>query len=124
MFFNFSEGGDGDTVIAPVTAFNDTEAESYVDGSSLRYYDFAIIRFANFTNDPNGQENIDCLLDVEAGAAWVEEQDEAGNFPAFPSDCDVQEVEVLPSSTGYVAGMDERTAKYMVQIRIEYLQTA
>lgn len=122
MFFNFSEGNDSDVVIAPVTAYKDTEVDSYMDGSSLRYYDFALIRFAAYTNDPNTPENIGALLDAEALAEWVEEQDEAGNFPAFPAGCDVQEISVLPS--GSIAAQDGTSAKYMVQIRVEYLRAA
>ena len=123
-FFNFSTASDGDTVIAPVTAFRDTVAEEYVDGSTLRYYDFALIRYANYTNEPNDTENISDLLDVEAVAAWIEAQDDAGSYPAFPAACSVQEVRILPTSTGFVAAQSENRAKYMVQIRIEYIEAA
>lgn len=124
VFFNFSECNNGDTVLAPVSAGNDSVEEEYIDGSSLRHYDFALIRFASYTNDPNDTTNITKLLDVEALVAWFEAQNEAGSFPVFPENCSVQEVAVLPSNTGYVAAQGEQAAKYMVQIRIEYLQAA
>ena len=123
-FFIFSTDNAGDTAISPITAYKDTIAEEYVDGSTYRYYDLAIIRFANYSNEPNDTENISVLNAVEAIASWVESQDEAGTYPTFPEGCSVQSVTVLPTSNGIAAAIGETGAKYMLQIRIEYIQAA
>lgn len=113
-YFNFGEAGEGNTIIAPI---KDTLVEEYIDGSALRSYEFAILRFATYSNEPNSVENITDLLDVEAVADWIEGQNELENYPDIGS---VVEMSVLPD-TGYIASVDEDTAKYMLQIQIDYI---
>ena len=120
MFFNFSESNNGDTVLVPLTSYNDTTDQEYIDGSTLRYYDFSIVRFEAVSHEPNSGQNLEVLCDVEQIAAWVDTQAAANNYPDFPPGCTVQSVTVLPSDSGYVAARDETGAKYMLQIRIVY----
>lgn len=120
MFFNFSTVEDGGTVLVPLTAYNDTAEQEFVDGSSIRNYEFSIVRFSVYSTAPNDRQNIDVLADVEHIAAWIEAQDAAGNYPVFPYGCHILEIEVLPSTGGYVSAWDESGAKYMLQIRIRY----
>lgn len=120
MFFNFSTVEDGGTVLVPLTAFNDTAEQEFVDGSSIRVYDFNIVHFSVYSTAPNDRQNIDVLANVERIADWVTQQDAAGNYPVFPNGCHVLGIEVLPSNGGYVSAWDESGAKYMLQIRIRY----
>lgn len=120
MFFNFSTVENGGTVLVPTTAFNDTAEQEFVDGSSIRVYEFSIVRFSVYSTAPNDTKNIDVLVDVEHIAAWIEEQDAAGSYPVFPAGCHILGIEVLPSTGGYVSAWDESGAKYMLQIRIRY----
>ena len=122
MFFNFSQSANGDTVLAPLTAYSDTPVASYTSGASERWYDFALVRFDAVSFEPNDTQNIEVLVDVEAIAAWIEEQAAAGNFPAFPAKHTIQSIAALPSNPGYVAARDETGAKYMLQFRIEYIK--
>ena len=120
MFFNFSTVENGGTVLEPTTAYNDTAEQEFVDGSSIRNYEFSIVRFSVYSTAPNDRQNIDVLANVERIADWVTQQDAAGNYPAFPDGCRVLGIEVLPSNGGYVSAWDESGAKYMLQIRIRY----
>ena len=122
LFFNFSQSNNGDTVLAPLTAYQDTVTRAFVDGSSECQYDFTLVRFDAVSFEPNDQQNIEVLCDIEAIAAWVETQAAADNYPAFPLGCVIQSIEALPSNTGYVAARDEHGAKYMLQFRIEYIK--
>lgn len=123
MYFNFGKTEDDSTILVPETAYNDTwkEGKPCIDGGGIKYYDFAIVQFKAAVVEPNNTENIEILLDVEKVARWIDEQEEKGNYPAFPEDETILEVKVLESPSGYVVGQDENGAKYMLQIRIEYL---
>lgn len=120
MFFNFSTVESGGTVLVPLTAYTDTAEQEFVDGSSIRNYEFSIVRFSVYSTAPNDRQNLDVLADVEHIAAWIEEQAAAGSYPVFPTGCHILGIEVLPSTGGYVSAWDESGAKYMLQIRIRY----
>lgn len=124
LFFNFSQSGNGDTMLVPLTAYNDYAVQDYISGTSLRWYDFAIVRFDALSFEPNDQKNIEVLVDVEAIAEWIEQQAAQHNHPTFPAGCQILSVEALPSGTDYVAAKDETGAKYMLQFRIEYIKEA
>ncbi len=122
LFFNFSQADNGDTILMPMTAYNDETIESYIDGSSLNAYDFSLIRFEAYADTPNDTQNIAILADCEAIARWVDEQEALRNYPTFPSNCSVFEVKALPSNDGYLSAQDETGAKYTFQFRIIYLK--
>lgn len=124
LFFNFSQSMNGDTVLVPLMAYSDTVNTAFVDGSSERWYDFSLIRFEAQSVQPNDEQNIEVLVDVEAIAAWIEAQAAMGNYPLFPTGSTIQSVEALPSNIGYVAARDDTGAKYMLQFRIEYIKEA
>jgi len=124
LYFNFSQSNNGDTMLAPLTAYNDTVILEFITGLSIRQYDFAIVRFEALTTEPNNEQNIEILIDVEAIATWVEAQIAANNFPEFPTGCKIQSIEALPSNVGYVAATNQNAAKYMLQFRIEYMKEA
>lgn len=123
MYFNFGKAVNNATIIVPKTAYNDTwkEGKSCINGGGIKYYDFAIIQFKAAVAEPNNTENIEILLDVEKIAKWIDEQEEKGNYPVFGDNETVLEVKALESPGGYVSGQDQDGAKYMIQVRIEYL---
>ena len=57
VFFNFSTVEDGGTVLVPLTAFNDTAEQEFVDGSSIRVYDFNIVHFSVYSTAPNDRQS-------------------------------------------------------------------
>ncbi len=122
LFFNFSQVQNGGTALSPLTAYNDTVVAEYTGGASLRQYDFTLIRFEACGFEPNERCNLEVLCDVERIASWADEQAAQGKLPAFPEGYTITGLEVLPSNTGYLAGMDGESAKYMLQFRIEYLK--
>lgn len=119
LFLNFSTSENGDTVIA--TSTNEFEVSGFVDGSALKWYDFAIVQYKPLTTEPNDTENAAIMLDVEKVMAWIIEQEEAENYPDFGTDCEVQEISVL-QDVPTVAGQDQNGAKYMFNCRVEYLE--
>ena len=120
LFFNFGASANGNTIVGTTAA--ERVVKAFINGSSVRQYDFAIIQFkpAN-TQTPNNTENVTIMFDVEAVMQWVDTQAIARNFPAFPSDCQIQKIENL-NNMPVVAGQDELGAKYMFTVRITYLE--
>ena len=122
MFFNFSTTDENDTVIAPIVS--DYAVKKYVDGTSVRQYDFAVIQYRKYNSEvPNVTENVETIFDVEKAMAWIEEQNRNRNFPEFPDGCVITKVENLQDMPE-VAGINETNAKYMFSCRISYVERA
>lgn len=119
LFFNFGENRNGDTLIQ--TAGNDFVAEEYIDGTKLKWYDFAIIQILPASMLPNDDRNVEALFVFNKIAEWIEKQEAARNYPDFGENCAVSEIYVVPNSAT-VAGRDYLGAKYMMTCRIEYIE--
>ena len=67
LFLGFATAREGGTVLVPLTACMDSAEREFVDGSSIRNYDFTIIRFCLYSAAPNDGENLEALA---ALAGW------------------------------------------------------
>lgn len=117
LFFNFSTSNDSDTVISTA---GDMAVDEYIDGSQRRRYSFELSRFCPISFTENDSGNVDMLEDAETIAAWVEEQNAAGNLPKLPGKCTAEAVVMLDAYTGYVAAQNGTTAKYMIPFALDY----
>ncbi len=92
----------------------------YVDGSSVRQYQF------NF----NSREaySMDRLLAIQNSrfyenlCNWVEEQSKAGNLPELPEGMEAQELTVL--TPGFMLDASMECARYQVQLQLIYFKEA
>lgn len=92
----------------------------YVDGSSVRQYQF------NF----NSKEAyaMDRILAIsnesfyEDFCNWVEEQSISGNLPEMPEGCEAQALSVL--APGYMLDATEENAFYQVQLQLQFFKEA
>lgn len=120
LFFAFSNNETGNTVLVPMA--KEKIAKSYLNGDSIRHYDFTLVQYTKANQDtPNNTENVHIMVDVESIMDWVETQNKERNFPDFPAGCTVQKVETLQSMPT-IAGQDEIGAKYMFACRVIYLK--
>lgn len=119
LFLNFSTSENGDTVIDTIET--ESEVASFIDGSRVRWYDFALVQYQPISTDPNTDDNAEAMFEIEKVAAWLEEQERKRNYPDFGTECQISELSVL-QSTPTVAGKDQRGAKYMMACRIEYFE--
>ncbi len=122
LFFNFSDAENGDTIIAPDSAYQDGWVNEYVDGTGEKRYSFSLSQYQAYSTAPNSTANINILREFEKIAQWVDEQGRQKNFPVFPPDETILDLYTLPSNTGYLALYDEKGAKYMLEIAIDYLK--
>ena len=83
LFFNAAIADGGSTQLIPA----ESTVEEYTDGSSLRSYDCALVRFMPLSFEPNDAANIRDLEEFDRMAEWIEGCNASRDFPAFPAGC-------------------------------------
>lgn len=129
LFFNYINAKNDNVQL--ITTANDRIIHAqYIDGSVLKRYTFNLIVFKSITYNAivkqvgYPDENIDDMLDVQGIIDWVDEQNEARNYPDFGPDCVVEEITTLtdnPELDGVNDDISPALAQYSISIRIEYL---
>lgn len=102
------------------SAITSPVVQTYVDGSSIRQYQF------NF----NSREaySMDRILAIQSESFyeefcnWVEEQNSSGNLPEMPEGCEAQSLTVL--APGYMLDATMENAFYQVQLQLQYFKEA
>ena len=102
------------------SAITSPVVQTYVDGSSIRQYQF------NF----NSREaySMDRILAIqnesfyEDFCNWVEEQSMIGNLPEMPEGCEAQALTVL--TPGFMLDATMENAFYQVQLQLQYFKEA
>lgn len=102
------------------TGMTSPVVRTYVDGSSIRQYQF------NF----NSREaySMDRILAIqnesfyEDFCNWVEEQSMIGNLPEMPEGCEAQALTVL--TPGFMLDATMENAFYQVQLQLQYFKEA
>ena len=92
----------------------------YVNGSSLRQYEFHFASREAFT-----QEVLDEISNsafYERFAAWLEECSRMGNLPLLDGNRLATDIEAL--TNGYLADADAVKGRYVIQCRLYYMQAA
>lgn len=137
VFFNCIQAQDGAKDI--VTIANDRAIHTpYIDGSVLKRYAFTIQDFRAVTPNPLAfiageppvlytNENIENMLDVQGIIDWIEEQNDARNFPNFGNKCVIEEIRTVTDNPG-LNGVDNNVTpalgKYSVTVQIDYLDNS
>lgn len=92
----------------------------YVNGDTDRIYQFNFSSREYYTLDR--LQNIEVSAFYEQFADWVEEQDWNGNYPDMPEKCYPQGLSVL--SPGYLYDATMKSARYQIQLQLEYYKEA
>ena len=129
LFFNFIDAKSDNRQL--VTKGNEISTNrTYIDGSVLKKYTFAVIDFKSVTYQAIVQaqgytnENVEEFIDVQGLIDWVNEQADLRNFPDFGSDCEIETMKVLtdnPVLNGTDTQVKPALAKYSFSIQIEYI---
>jgi hypothetical protein len=94
--------------------------ETYIDGSSLRQYQFALQSMESTADDPARIANNEFY---EAFADWLESQTEAGTLPSLGTGKTAESIEALGQPILFQLG-DSGTGIYQLQCRLVYQQDA
>lgn len=91
---------------------------TYLDGSSLRQYQFTFGSREYYSLDR--AQNIDNSTFYEQFCDWVEAQNKAGIFPELPEGCEPQQLNVI--TPGYLFDASMESARYQVQLQLIYFK--
>ncbi len=92
----------------------------FVRGHGIKRYDFALAQVRAYDTGTS-QVNAAEMFDTEKFMLWIQEQNEAGNFPDFPEQ--VISIECLDNMPSVAAVSEDGTAaKYMFQCRVRYYE--
>lgn len=95
------------------------EVKRYLDGSSLRQFLF-VLSSRNFKGEDIGQ-NADNLAFYQGFSAWILQKDREKDLPRLGPGRTARKIEV--TSSGYPFQVDDcGTARYQIQLRLEYFQ--
>lgn len=129
LFFNFINAEEDNNQI--VTTSNDIMVNRpYIDGSVLKRYTFTIVNFKSISDtelvqgDDISNENVDDMLDLQGLIDWIDEQNEAHNYPDFGTTCEIQQMITTsenPRFDGVNTAITPALAMYSVAIRIDYI---
>ena len=132
LYFNFISAKDDTNQF--ITDSNDTYTNvRYVDGSVKKLYTFTITTFKSIndiaivpiTGYPD--ENVNDMYDLQALIDWIDEQNDARNFPDFGSNCFIEQISTTTEEPKFI-GIDEQTepklAVYNTVIQIEYIDNS
>jgi hypothetical protein len=126
LFFISADVKDGIQSFVPIS--NDRRIKQYIDGSRLKYYDFALFEFTGGNADPlptddvKTHENVQNYKKMQAVIDWINERQELCDFPDFGERVEIRDMYSL-SDNPTLAGIENgKIFRYMIQIRIEYLE--
>ena len=132
LYFNFVNAKAEDKQFV-TNVSNKSINKPYIDGSVLKRYSFTIMDYRSIAYQavvkqegyPN--ENVDELLDVQGIIDWIDEQNDAENYPDFGDDCIIEEIRTTsenPNLNSVNTQVTPALAKYSVTIQVDYLDTS
>lgn len=132
LFFNFGEARENNNQFI-TTSNSETYGVEYIDGSRLKYYAFTLLTFKaisyNAVVKTGGKqdENLTEMTEFQEIIDWISDQDDAGNYPDFGEDCQVDNIVCLtanPVLSDVDASMEPAIATYTITIRVVYLDNS
>lgn len=129
LFFNFGKVENGAHQVN-MRSDDVSTHRPYIDGTEQRRFTFHLDSFKSVAYNPIIQglpdENVEDFADVQSLIDWINEQDEAKNYPAFKN-CVIDKMRSLstkPELVGVDTTLSPPTAVYRISIQIDYLDTS
>jgi len=121
LLFSHLAERDGSCAIVPIQG--DRSAKNYIDGSSLRVYDFALqlLRLVSITTDTTNTSNMHIQHEW---ANWIMEQEKIGNYPDFGERCSDYRLELLSNMPMLAERYENGMGKYQFYARLNYFEEA
>jgi len=110
---------NGSCSIVPVSG--EIFVEKYIDGSSLKHYDFMLqVMFP--ISDTTDNVNIENMFALRQWQSWIDNMEESGNYPDFGDSCGDYELQNLANSPQLAQIYDNGMAKYQFPARLIYTE--
>ena len=118
LYFNTILNAPGN---ASMLTGNDVAITEFVDGSSIRNYIFSVAFMREYDSDGTSDINVDAMEEAGNFAEWIEEQDNAGNFPVFGENEAVEWIRVNDTVPNMAVDQESGVARYTLNVVISYL---
>lgn len=107
-----------------ITNYAEQSVKKFINGKVRKAYGFTVDVVKGYSTSGDDL-NLECMNFVQGFMDWIDAQNEAGNFPDFGGNCEVEKIELLQNMPNF-AGVNAEAglARYMVQGRILYVEKA
>jgi len=132
LYFNLIDAKDGNIQII-TTSTDTTYDKSFIDGSKPKKYTCNIVTFKSINDlalvvgTSYANENVDDVADVQTLIDWIDEQNEARNFPDFGTNCIINSIKTTtdePRFDGINTSLQPALAMYSIGIMVDYIDTS
>lgn len=96
--------------------------DTYLDGSALMQYDFALQIMRQSSDSAGDTTNTDNMYIQRQWQGWIEEQEEAGNYPDFGDTCSNYTLKNLANMPTMAQRYENNMTKYQFPARLTYLE--
>ena len=118
LYFNTLIQSSGETSLM---TDSDNILKEFIDCSKQREYIFSIMMMKDYDSGTSDL-NIEALDETQNFNRWVEEQNNLENFPDWGENNVIDEMIVLSELPILSVDQDTNVAKYMLQLKINYLE--
>lgn len=137
LFFNFGEMKENSNQFI-TTSNSETYGTEYVDGSITKFYVFTLLTFKTISynaivkTEGTGtytytDENLLELTEFQDVIDWINEQEDAHNYPDFGENCVVDSIKCMtanPVVSDVDTSQEPAIATYSITIQVEYLDNS
>lgn len=119
MKLNWLSEKSGSCAVVPVPG--ETTLESYLDGTSIKQYDF-IFQVVFYMSENSDGVNADNMFVLRQWQDWIEQMEHEGNYPDFGELCGNYELQNLSNMPQVAQVYDNLSAKYQFPARLIYTE--
>lgn len=119
LYFENADADYGVRVLVP--NYGDYTNKVDIVGNKYKSYSFVFVGYE--TIDPGTSDiNIRNMELFDAFIEWCEQQKELNNYPDFGTNCSDYDIIILQNMANLSAISDDNLAKYMLGVRIDYVE--
>ena len=117
LLFDFLNERNGSASISPVSG--EAWVKRYVRNSGVKRYQFAV-QVMLAASDSTDSTNTDNMYLLDMWREWIEDQENAGNYPDFGERCSSYELSNLSNMPQLAQRYESGFAKYTFYAQIQY----
>jgi len=118
--FEFLLMVEGQAAVAPISDIR--AVRPYVNGDAIKQYDFMLQLAFRVSDDVDSNKNTDNMFAARKWQAWIDEQQQLGNYPDFGEKCSQYKLENLSNMPTMAGRQEDGMAKYQFPARLTYLE--
>lgn len=118
LYFNVVLESPGNT---SVITDSDNVLQEMIDGSKEREYLFSIAMIQTY-DEGTSDTNMEALEETKKLMDWVHENNKNSDYPKFPDNCIMDDVEVLTEVPQLTIDIEHKVSRYLISMRVPYIE--